>query len=122
VSIASSRVIEVWKGGQELSGGTVTFTASSSIACDMSTATVGRLSVLFLERDKNQKAIRIAVSGRGQMLINEVDGKSYASLMGVILPKELESLDKLSPREPGKGILAVEDLKGYVVRTLTKRR
>lgn len=117
-ALASAHVLDVWKGALVQ---TVSYKASPGFACDMSSATIGKSAVIFLKGNSQQGVMSIAYAGRGQMLINDVEGKAYVSLTGVLLPKELEPFDKLDPRQLGMSKISIDVLKIYIVGFLEGR-
>jgi hypothetical protein len=113
--VATTDVLEVWKGAPD---SIVMYRASPEFACDMSTAVVGQTVVLFLGASDGSNTRTILHAGRGQMIIEELDGETLASLVGVVLPDALVKLDRLKPPMPARSSIPVNDLKIYVIERL----
>jgi hypothetical protein len=95
IKIATARVMEVWKGN---TGHEVRYVASSTWVCDISNAKIGERVVLFLmtpeDWPKDWPFRLLAHSGRGRMLIRDVEGKAFATIRthDVRLPKGLMTI------------------------------
>lgn len=129
--VARAQVIENWKGATVRE---VQFVASPTWMCDTSSAEVGELVVLFLEKTKGSEYLSIAHAGRGRMPLRVVGSKMYARLSeDVILPdgtptraeKKIVHLTLPSgdPKKPGTSLAlpyTEESIELEVLRRLVK--
>lgn len=110
VSIATARVLEVWKGPPAKS---VQFRASKSWTCDVSTAIPGETVVLFLAADAQTAVTAIAYSGIGRLPINNAEGTQTVMLYGSLFTKALKH-EAGVPLEIFKGNVTLAMLKRHV--------
>jgi hypothetical protein len=85
---ARARVGETWRGQPVR---VVEYSASPTWSCDVSTAVVGELAILFLDHDDKNGGYRIAHSGHGRMVINQSDGDAVVCPGLVTQPTELRN-------------------------------
>lgn len=110
VSIATARVIDVWKGQ---SAGNVQFRASKSWTCDVSKAIPGETVVLFLAADAQTVVTAIAYSGIGRLPVNNADGTQTVMLYGSLFTKALKQ-EAGVPQETFSGNVTLAMLKRHV--------
>ena len=85
---AKATVTEVWKGPKTAS---VEFLASPTWVCDISDAKPDETVLLFLVKGKEAGWV-INWAGRGRRPLRSLDGKTYVSCAGVILPPGTPSI------------------------------
>ena len=110
VSIATARVIDVWKGR---AAGTVQFRASKSWTCDVSTTIPGETVVLFLAGDAQTVVPAIAYSGIGRLPVDNADGKQTVMLYGSLFTKALKQ-EASVPQETFSSHVTLAMLKKHV--------
>jgi hypothetical protein len=113
VSIATARVIDVWKGR---SAEIVQFRASKSWTCDVSKAIPGETVVLFLTDDAQTGITAIAYSGIGRLPVNNADGMQTVMLYGSLFTKALKQ-EAGVPQETFSGHVTLAMLKRHVQRS-----
>ena len=122
VSIATARVIDVWKGR---SAGSIQFRASKSWTCDVSTAIPGETVVLFLAGDDQTAVTAIAYSGVGRLPINTTESIQTVMLFGSLFTKALKQ-EAGVPQDSFSGHVTLAMLKRHVQQVtqgpLIKRR
>lgn len=79
---------EVWKGPKTAS---VEFLASPTWVCDISDAKPDETVLLFLGKGKEAGWV-INCAGRGRLPLRSLDGKTYVTFAGVILPPGTPSI------------------------------
>ena len=110
VSIATARVIDVWKGQP---AATVKFRASKSWICDVSTAIPGETVVLFLAGDAQAVVPAIAYSGIGRLPVNNAEGTQSVMLYGSLFTKVLKH-EAGAPQDTFSGHVTLAMLKRHV--------
>lgn len=110
VSIATARVIDVWKGR---SAGIVQFRASKSWTCDVSKAIPGETVVLFLAGDAQTVVTAIAYSGIGRLPVNNAECMQTVMLYGSLFTKALKQ-EAGVPQETFSGQVTLAMLKRHV--------
>ncbi len=102
---ARADVREVWKGRQDKE---VSYLASPTWACDISSAEMGESVVLFLVWSESRGEFVIAMSGRGRMPLRDVQGITYATIWvnDVLLPAGTPTID--GPDEDYESIRSIE--------------
>lgn len=110
VSVATARVIEVWKGRPE---GIVQFRASRSWTCDASTAIPGETVVLFLASDGKTDVAAIAYSGMGRLPVNDAEGRQTVKLYSSLFTKALKQEAGI-PQESFSGNVTLALFKKHV--------
>jgi hypothetical protein len=109
VSIATARVIDVWKGQSAKS---VQFRASRSWTCDVSNAIPGETVVLFLA-DTQTVVPAIAYSGIGRLPVNNAEGTQTVMLYGSLFTKAMKQ-EAGVPQEIFSGNITLALLKRHV--------
>ena len=110
VSIATARVLDVWKGQSTKS---VQFRASRSWTCDASNAIPGEIVVLFLAADAHTGVTAIAYSGMGRLPINNVEGTPTVMLYSSLFTKAMKQETRV-PQETFSGNVTLALLKRHV--------
>jgi hypothetical protein len=109
-SVATLRVVEVWKGTVKSE---LQFIASPGwFSCDTSHARKGEKVVLFLSRDPEESLPRITHFGRGRMPIGKIGGLSCALVYEVTFPPSVPIVKQVT-HPPAEGVNLAQ-LKAFV--------
>lgn len=114
LKLAEATILETWKGKCD---GPLVYRCSSSWTCDITSATVGEVSVLFLSSVKEAGHREVEDAGRGRLPVSESNGEKFATLWvgDVELPLDTETFPGPDERYDFKRNVKLDTL-----RSLTK--